>query len=112
MSLFADYIREKNGDEIIETEHGFATYRYVNEQTVYIVDLYIVPEYRKSNKAGALADKIVEAARRKGCTRLMGTVHPAAKTASASLRVLLGYGMRLVSSGPEFIIFEKDINNG
>lgn len=109
MSLFGDYIKEKNGDEIIETPRGFASYRFIGTDTVYIVDIYVVPEHRRSNEASVIADVIVERAKAKGCTKLLGTVSPAAKTATASLRVLLGYGMHLVSSGPECIIFEKEI---
>lgn len=109
MSLYADYIKERLGDEIVETEHGFLTYRYIAPNSVYIIDLYIVPEARQSDKASAMADLIVEAAKLKGCTKMIGTVATASKTSTLSLKVLLGYGMRLISSTNEFLVFEKDI---
>jgi predicted GNAT family acetyltransferase len=108
MSLYGDYIRERLGDEIVEDETGFATYRFLNEKQVYIVDIYIVPEFRKKGAATALADKVVEAAKQRGCMELIGSVVPQAKGSTDSLRVLLGYGMSLQSAGPDLILFRKE----
>lgn len=109
MSLYGDYILEHRGDQIVEDEFGFATYRYLNDDNVYIIDIYVVPEMRNTNRASAIADKVVEAARLKGCKKLLGTVVPDAHNSTASLRVLLGYGMTLQSIANGCIIFEKDI---
>lgn len=109
MSHYASYLKEKTNDQILETEHGFATYRYTSEKTVYIVDLYVAPDFRKSGTASALADIIVEEARKKGCTELIGSVVPSTKNSTDSVRVLLAYGMTLLSSMNDFVIFRKDI---
>lgn len=110
MSMWANYLREKTSDQIIETDKGFATYRYLMEQkTVYIVDLYVLPDFRKDTVATSIADTIVEEARNKGCNKLLGSVVPSAKNSTTSLRVLLGYGMSLESSSTDFIVFRKDI---
>lgn len=109
MSLYAEYLRERTNDEIIETEKGFATYRYTDPTTVYIVDIYVRPDFRRSGESSNLADSIVELAKIRGCTKLIGTVVPSAKGSTTSLKVLLGYGMSLESSGNDFIIMKKDI---
>lgn len=110
MSLYADYLNERTNDEIIEWPSGFATYRYLNDgKTVYIVDIYTVPDHRKSGAASELADVIVARAKEKGFTELIGTVCPSAKGATISMRVLLGYGMELKSAGNDCIIFRKEI---
>lgn len=109
MSMWANYLREKSNDQILETEKGFATYRYVDEKTVYIIDLYILPDFRQSHVAVSLADTIVDEARKKGCNKLLGSVVPSAKNSTTSLRVLLGYGMSLESSSTDFIVFKKEI---
>jgi GNAT superfamily N-acetyltransferase len=110
MSHYADYIREHRGDGIIENEKGFATYRFLNEgKSVYIVDIYIHPDFRHDGAASIIADSIVDVAKAKGCTELLGTVVPTAKNSTASLKVLLGYGMSLQSSGNDLIVFKKDI---
>lgn len=109
MSLYADYIREKTNDHILETADGFATYRFPDENTVYIVDIYVPKEIRKSGVATCLANEIVNLAKLKGCTKLIGSVVPSAKDSDTSLKVLQGYGMTLDSSTNDFILFKKEI---
>lgn len=109
MSLYADYLKERTADKIVETEHGFATYRYLDADTVYIIDLYIIPDYRRSHKANDIADSIVEMAKLRGCNKLLGTVVPSSNGATNSVKVLLAYGMKLKSSANDVIFFEKDI---
>lgn len=109
MSLYAEYIKEHRNDEIIEMEHGFATYRYLDSNSVYIVDIYIQPDHRKSKLASVIADEVVKASKLRGCTKLLGTVTPSANNSTVSLKVLLGYGMSLKSSSNDLIIMEKEI---
>ncbi len=109
MSLYADYLKERTEDQILETENGFVTYRFTDEKTCYIIDIYVVPEFRKQGAASDLSDKVVEIARARGCTALLGSVVPSAKGSTTSLKVLLGYGMTLGSSANDFIIFKRDI---
>jgi len=110
MSFYADYLMERTEDRIIETDIGFATYRFIPEtKSVYIIDLYIHPDHRQKGKASALADSIVAIAKQRGCTELLGSVVPSNKGSTSSLKVLLGYGMRLKSSANDFIVFCKEI---
>lgn len=109
MSLYLEYLTERTSDSIIETALGFVTYRYLNETQVYIVDIYVRPEFRKAGVCSALADQVVKEAKVKGRAELIGTVQPSAKNSTASLKVLLGYGMILQSASQDCIIFKKDI---
>lgn len=112
MSLYAEYLSERTNDEIIETAHGFATFRYLNEgKSVYIMDIYVKPEHRKTNLAADMADVIAKLAKAKGATEMLGTVVPSAKNSTTSLRVLLAYGMTLQSSTNDLIVFRKDIGH-
>lgn len=109
-SLYARYLLEHHGDLIIEDEQGFATYRLLPDgRSVYIVDIYVVPEHRKLNFASTLADRVVEAAKIRGCSELLGTVVPTAANSTTSLRVLLGYGMTLKSASDNLVVFSKSI---
>jgi GNAT superfamily N-acetyltransferase len=109
-SLYAQYVRERGIDQIIETEKGFATYRYLNEgRTVYIVDIFVLPEHRKAGAAAGIADAIAALSRDKGCTEMLGSVAPEAKGSADSLRVLLAYGMELVGFENRVIVFRKEI---
>lgn len=109
MSLYADYLKERTTDFILETDEGFATYRYLSENKVYIIDLYVAPPYRKLGHAAHLADRICALAKSKGCTKLIGTVLISANGSNDSVKVLLAYGMTIISGHDGVIIFEKEI---
>lgn len=110
MSMYGDYVRERLGDEILESDQGFVTYRYLNEgKTVYVVDLYVAPQFRKSQYGQTLTDAVIKIAKEKGCTEMIGTVSPAATNATYSMKVLIAYGMELKTSNEMVIVFRKDI---
>lgn len=107
-SLYAQYIEEREGFSIVEDEKGFATY-IINEDECYIRDIFVRPEFRKENIASKYADQITEIAKKAGCKNLTGTVIPMANGATTSLKVLLGYGFKLLQATQERIIFIKEI---
>lgn len=109
MSLYADYLNERTDIKIIEGSDGFATYRYLNDRQVYIIDIYVPPDIRKKGAAAGMADEICEEARARGCTELIGSVDITAKTAKVSLAVLFAYGMDLVSCNNNGIILRKGL---
>lgn len=109
MSHFADYLSEFSNKSVIETEYGFATYSFPDKETCYIEDIYVAPTSRKSKECYKMADQIVSIALERGCSKLLGSVVPAAKNSTISLKVLLGYGMTLDSSSNNFILFRKAI---
>lgn len=109
MSLYAKYVQEKTNKFVVETDYAFATYCYPRDGEVYIEDIYVIPECRMTDVASKMADRIVEEAKRKGCTKLLGSVVPSNKGSTASMKVLLAYGMRLQSCVNDFVIFEKEI---
>lgn len=109
-SLYAQYVTERTEDAIIESAEGFATYRFINGgKSVYIVDIFVLPQFRKTGLAAALADKIAAIGKEKGCKELLGSVCPSANNSTTSLRVLLGYGMALQSASDNFVVFRKDL---
>lgn len=109
MKMYVDYLRERTGDRVAHNDMGFAVYRFVEEKTVYIVDIYVKPDFRKQGVAGDIADIVVDLAKQRGCTKLIGSVVPSANGSTVSMRVLLGYGMTLDSSANDFILFKKEI---
>lgn len=110
MSLYADYLKERSDDAILENDFGFVVYRFVEDgKAVYLVDIYIVPQYRKTGHGKGMAGLVAQLAKDVGCTSMIGTVKPSAKGSTISLKVLLAYGMHLERSGDDFIIMRKEI---
>lgn len=107
-SLYAQYVREREGKEIVETDDGFATFYFTNG-FCYIEDIFVVPAKRKSGIAAELANQISEIAKKNGIKKLLGSVSPKAKGADASMKVLMAYGFKLLNSDKDLIYFEKEI---
>lgn len=110
MSLYADYIKERSSDKIIELDFGFITYRHLADQkSTYIVDIYVEPKKRLEGFGSMLADEVLKEAKKLKHEKIIGTIVPSANGSTESLKALLGYGMKLKSSFQDFILFEKDI---
>lgn len=109
MSLYADYIKERNGRGILENENGFATFEYVTDKLVYIVDLYVIPEKRKTHVASQLADQICAIAKESGRTQMLGSVDLSTKGSQESIKTLLAYGMKLTHTDKTVLYFVKEI---
>ena len=112
MSLYGDYIKERKGYEIIEDEYGFATYGlfYVdNKPALYIEEIYVKPEHRKTKIASEYADRIAEIAKNRGYNKIVGSVSTTCLKAHESLLVLISYGFKLSSVDKDIIYFVKDI---
>ena len=107
-SNFAKYIKERENKEVIEDEYGFATYLYENDY-VYIEDIYVIPEKRKDKIASKYADAIALEAKELGYNKMLGSVVPSSPNSTISLKVLLGYGFKLLSSQENMIYFIKEI---
>lgn len=107
MSLWASYYSEREGYQTLETDHGFAIYKIFNE-IVYLRDIYVSPDYRKTGLAKDMANEVSAIAKAQGCKILRGTVDTRANNATQSIKVLLAYGMHVVPSN-EILVFEKEI---
>lgn len=112
--MYAEYIREREGKLVLESEKGFAVYGFncipgVDFPHAYIQDIWVKPDFRKFGEARALADSITKEAKAKGFKFLFGSVDCNAKNAHASLLVLIAYGMRLYTASGSGIYFVKEI---
>lgn len=90
-SNYALYVREREGRDIVEDEKGFATFT-IQDESCYIVDIFVRKEFRQQGLASKYADKIAEIAKEKGCKFLVGSVCWTTNGASASEKVLRAYG--------------------
>jgi GNAT superfamily N-acetyltransferase len=107
MSLYAQYVKEREGYDTIEDEYGFATFKIDGEEC-YIRDIFVVNGFREHGSAAKLADFIADHAKKVGCTHLLGSVY-VDEQGTASLKVLLGYGFKLSHADGNMIYFKKGL---
>lgn len=108
VSKFTAYLKERENVDTIETREGYATY-VISGDECYIRDIFVLSQFRRQRFASSIADRIAKIATGNGCKFLTGSVCPSTSGATASLNVLIGYGMKLYSSQDNLIIFKKDL---
>lgn len=107
-SLYGEYIKERDGHEILELQDGFITYEISNE-VCYIVEIYIRPHLRRAKIGSTLADTVVGIAKKRGCTILYGSVSLETKDPTSSTKALLGYGFKIHNYSQNLLWFTKEI---
>jgi ribosomal protein S18 acetylase RimI-like enzyme len=109
MSLYGNYIKEREDKDIVESDKGFATFLVLNNGECYLQDLYVVPEYRKSGLAIDMTNEVVRIAKERGCNRLVGSVCVDDKFATHNMRIFLKYGMEIYKNSGTIIFLKKEI---
>ncbi len=109
MSLYSDYLTERTDDGILELTQGFATYRYLPDNIIYVLDVFVAKDFRKTGLAKTMIDRIAEESKAKGFKKMVTTVVPSYRGAARSIKVILDYGFIPQSSSDNLIIFGKDL---
>lgn len=107
-SLYARYLKEREGKQTIEDKDGFITFAITGEEC-FIETIYVTPECRRLNYGTILANKVTELAKKNNCTFLSGTVFPKAEGSTQSMKAMLAYGFTLHSVRDNLIILTKKI---
>lgn len=106
--MYPLYLKERCGLETLETECGFATYKFRGPDC-YIEDIYVLPEHRKQGAAASMADGIAEIAKAAGIHILTGSVDSRANGAEESRAVLRAYGMHPYTIEGSVTYYRKEI---
>lgn len=108
MSMYADYIKEREGMEIMEDDRGFCSYLFA-DTACYIKDVYVKPEYRAQGVWKEYADTITLIAKAYGYKVLQGSVDKRTRGADRSKAMLESYGMKYFTSVNGIDYYEKEI---
>lgn len=109
MSLYSFYLKEREGYEVVEAMGGFASYKILSPDEIYIRDIYVVPSERRKGIASELADLVSDIGKNSHCKYLIGSVCPGAFGATESLKALLAYGFQLYQSKENMIWLRKEL---
>ena len=88
MSLYAEYIKETRGLNIVEKEWGYATLE---------------------NKGSELANEILGIAKSEGCKVLTGAVTTRFKDPTSSLKFMITYGLKIDKIIQDVIFLKMEI---
>lgn len=73
-TLYAKYISQRAGYEILENEHGFVIYK-INGEECFIVDMFVDTNSRKKYYASEFTNELVKIAKSKGCKLITANIH-------------------------------------
>lgn len=107
-SLYGQYIEEREGKNIIESEYGFITLQNL-EKTCYLIDIYVVPEKRKTGEARRLGQLAEKCARDSGYTSVITTVVPTAPYCTENIRMLINDKWTVYHSENNIIYLKKEL---
>lgn len=108
LSLYSEYIKERENKEIIEFDDGFMSYSF-ELNSCHIYDAYVKPEHRKCGVAKQLLKIVESRTKEKGYNKIYCTVCPSTQGSTESLRTILNLGFKLNSSTPNLIILRKEL---
>ena len=106
--MWADCVREREGNSVIEEDFGFIEYKVVLP-FMRIELMWIKPEFRLSGKGRELCDRVTQLGREAGATTLWSEVQVHTFNATESLAAALAYGFQVRVANAGSIILTKDI---
>ena len=109
MNLFAKYLEEREGVKVISSDVGFATYKQVDNETVYLINIFVEKEHRRKGIASQLSLQVQIEAERLGCTKLLGSVDITTNGVTNSLKAVLGDGFEFSHGIGNVLYFIKNI---
>lgn len=116
MSLYSDYIFEKAGAETIEEEGGFITFLDTTlhpnlevEGIFYLQEIYVAPEYRESGLAAKLTNQVIQIAKDRGYTQVVGTVCNVYKKFERNVAIIQQMGFKPLYQNGTIVVFTKEI---
>lgn len=113
MSLYADYVRERNKWDVIENDDGFLAFQF-GDGVCWVRELYIRPEQRNKKCAKLMLDLLAEQCAKKDVKFFYATVCPYAREANAVLTMAINYGFKLCDVDPvgRVVVIRKELTRG
>ena len=108
MSLYADYMSEVYGKNVIENESSIVVWT-MKDDIFYLEDIYIKPDLRDQGLGKKFMELIVQIAKNNGCTKLLGSITLLNKYRDENMMKFLKYGFSLHSLSDNIIYMIKDI---
>lgn len=107
-TLYANYINEREGFEVLETCHSFILYKIKNDDC-FISHAFTKVEFRKKHEMASLLLKLEELSLKRQCSKISASIDLRDKNASLTALASLKYGFKIVLAENGILIIEKSI---
>lgn len=102
MKLWEQYILEREGAKIIYDDNCFVTYKILGESEILVVDLYVVPEFRKTGMVQDLWNRLLSETKAKF---VQGMTDRNALNWQASHSFMLSFGFKTYQEDGSMIYY-------
>ena len=108
--MYQQYVHDKNGENVVVREHGF--YIYVQSGSeLWVQDIFVKPESRKHGVAKDFICELLNIAKEKRCSHLVGRVDINHNDYKQALLFHLGVGANIVRTENGIIITALEVEN-
>lgn len=107
IDLYKQYLIEREDKHLVSLEGGFATYKQVDQNSVWLVDIFVVKELRRNGVATKLSEMVAEKAKELGCNTLIGSVDITANGVTQSMQAILSDGFKFSHGQGNMLFFTK-----
>jgi len=108
MSLWAEYLSEREGKEVIEDDDSLISY-FIEGEVCCIGEIYIKKEKRHGPKGREIFKKVCDIARAAKCKEVYGTVSPQDRNAVRNITIQLAIGFTLKEQVNGLYIFSMPL---
>lgn len=107
-TLYAKYIKERAGRDILENESGFIIYRCHGEEC-FLVEMFIDTEKRGSRLFADLIRNLSDIAKVAGCKIITATVYVADSGKEHTLSSVFKLGFKILKAEQGVILVGKEV---
>lgn len=115
MNKYLNYLKEREGIEIIDHEYGFIFYKFLIDRegsiNCYISDYFVNPEKRCKGYGYQLADSVFKLCREKGIKTVYCQSDISAKNHSIAALSILNYGFKIYRLDRNLIYYYMEVDS-
>lgn len=109
--MWLDYVKERTNKKVAKiADSGFAIYyHYASEKSLYLEDIYVVPDKRQTKVGVTLLNMIIEEARKAKVFSILGSIDPETNNSDISLKAMLNYGFKPYKISNGLLFLKKEL---
>jgi len=108
MSLYAQYVKEREGADTVETSEGFYSYKLEGEY-LFIVDLYVIPSARGRKVGSEFGAQLEGLAREFRKKKILCTASLNANNSQDAIAFIIMNGYSIINYTDTQVYFEKEV---
>lgn len=108
MSMYAQYIKERENVELIQRDWGFVTYK-VEPEYIFIQDMFVVPEERQNGRGVQLEAEVITLAKKLDFKFIIASVDERANFAETMKNIMSDLNYKKVARDGSLIYYKKEV---